>query len=190
MINRIYLDMDGVTHDFAGDLLKLLGKKWSDHKYGDYEGILGDVPSETWQRIVEAGEEFWINMTQLLPVKQLFFDLSAFGEVYFLTSPARIPTSASGKIRCLQKIFGEQFRKYIVTPHKHLLANKHSILIDDYQDNCKKFIDCGGYAYRWDSQWNTPEPMSWKKQFRVVENFISTANNDPDYPIKMLGAKA
>lgn len=144
----IFLDMDGVLCDFAGGVCALFGKPGPSagdpaqalHEY------LGVPKGVMWSRIGEVGARLWENLEPLPWAQDLVAWSRSHGNLYIATSPALHPGSLSGKMVWLQRRFGKQFRDFIVSPHKHLLAAPGRLLIDDTTRQVDAFRASGGAA--------------------------------------------
>lgn len=73
-------------------------------------------------------------------------------------------------------MFGERFRRYILTPNKRLLASQNRILIDDHERHCDEFEKSGGNSILFPRQWNrnyskADEPLQYttKMLFRIID---------------------
>jgi 5'(3')-deoxyribonucleotidase len=64
--------------------------------------------------------------------------------------------SLAGKLTWLQRFTGERnFRDYIFTTHKHLLACECAILVDDRESNILEFEGAGGGVVLFPQPWNS-----------------------------------
>jgi 5'(3')-deoxyribonucleotidase len=153
----IFLDIDEVLVDFVNPAIEAHGldhdkvydlwsmDEWSLHKN------LGMPDSKFWQPIIEAGPEFWENLPEKPWIDEMLYLVSSkvaatYDECYLVSSPNKCVTSYTGKVRWIRKRFGGGFDKFILTPHKHLLAAEDRLLIDDNPYNCERFIKQGGQA--------------------------------------------
>ena len=151
---RIILDLDEVLVDFVGGSLKAHG--WTKEQYreklvkGDW-GCLGQLlcngggAHKFWQPIHALGAAFWENLDEhpwcddlLAIVKETTDDW------YIVSSPSHSCSSYTGKVRWLKNKFGSKFDKFALIPHKHIFANKDTILIDDREESVNRFVDTGG----------------------------------------------
>lgn len=160
----IYLDMDGVCTDFASASILANGRDpkkvfdaWKkENKNAFLPYIVMDIDKdEYWEAIHSAGENFWIGLNEYPWFNELYKSLTDVADVIFLSATTRDGSCLSGKLNWLQKRFGREFQKYIFTAHKHRLANKNSILIDDYEINTSSFIKHGGSAVLFPQIWNS-----------------------------------
>lgn len=98
---------------------------------------------------IDGSQRYWEELP-FLPFGPAIIDhlVKIKAQWLFVTSPTLCPMSLSGKLSWMQKHFGKGFRNFVITPHKHLLANPHTILVDDYGHNTKLFIQHGGTAVK------------------------------------------
>lgn len=159
----IYLDIDGVCTNFIKSSIEANNLDYNttvDTWKRDFPGVFSafkvfNIDNSTfWKNIEKSGEDFWSLMEPYSWFLELYNELSKRGKVYFLTSPSHSPDSLSGKVKWLQKQFNKNFRDYIITPNKELLANNNSVLIDDYPENIKKFNNSGGKGILFPQFWN------------------------------------
>lgn len=160
----VYIDMDGVLADFMSSALGLwgCGKKflqpggWPAGKKGAHQAI-GVESHQFWGKITKAGINFWVEINAC-PWAQGLWDMFDKDrekyQTFILSSPPFAPHALAGKMIWLNEKFGPNFRQYIFTPHKHLLAAKGRLLIDDFEENCQRFEEAGGTAFLWPAPWN------------------------------------
>jgi 5'(3')-deoxyribonucleotidase len=173
----ILLDMDGVCVQFMSAAIYAQGlnppvvlEGWPKARW-DIADVCNIEPSVFWGRIEAASPDFWINLKPYLYFDDMYAQLKAWGNVVFVTSPGWSAKAAQGKIAWLQKRFGVDFRNYIITNQKHLLAQPRSILIDDFDKNCEEFVKAGGYAVLFARPWNTgPDFTSQASYERAMEH--------------------
>ncbi len=170
--------MDGVCTDFVKSCINAHNLNlestllnWKKNYPGEFRAykVLGITNSLFWKKIDEQGEDFWVNLDEYPWFWDLYSTLKSIGEVIFLTTPSSNPCSLSGKLKWLQKRFGSNFKDYILTPHKHLLAGKNSFLIDDYPVNIEKFTAHGGKGILFPQYWNTANDVSDKINYVLTE---------------------
>lgn len=180
-MKTIYLDIDGVCTNFIeaciianGFNSKEVLELWKNEYRGEFRAfkVLGISNKDFWKNIEKKGEEFWSQMEPYPWFLELYEKLNTVGKVHFLSSPSMAPNSLSGKLKWLQKYFGRDFRDYIITPNKELLAHKNAYLIDDYPKNVEKFKVHGGNAILFPQYWNTKEIIDNK-----IEHVISLIKN-------------
>ncbi|WP_417849405.1 5' nucleotidase, NT5C type [Thalassoglobus sp.] len=177
----IYLDMDGVLFDFVAAFGKVLNiPDIKDQLAPGVRNIapqIGMTEDEMWERIGHHGYAFWNEMPEY-PWSRELVDLVErnSSEWYILSSPARNSDSLKGKLEALKLMFGERFRRYILTPNKRLLAGRNRILIDDHERHCEEFENDGGKAILFPRQWNryysnADEPLQHTKEIlaRIID---------------------
>ena len=165
----ICLDMDGVCTDFVGAALRLHGfdpeeffEVWPEESYHIVDlvkQVTGVEMSyaEFWQPINEAGVDFWHGLLEYPHFKALWSLCQELtGSVYFLTSPSWDPASLMGKVRWMQDQFSLDFRDYVITNRKHLLAKPNMVLVDDLPEHADAFRRHGGKAIQF------PRPYCYK----------------------------
>ena len=86
---------------------------------------------------------------------ELYNGLSRIAPVKFCSSPSRDPHSIVGKMIRLFEWKGYNFRDYVITPQKHLLAGNGNVLVDDLDQNVNKFRTAGGKAVLFPSVGNS-----------------------------------
>lgn len=155
MIQRIYLDMDGVIADFTSAILARFGiydyhpRKW------DFYEDLGIKKRQFFAAC--ASHEFWVNIPETPWAMRLYNALSRYAPVTIATHPTHSPESLSGKVEWLQERFGNEFGDYMLCGggSKHLLAAPSALLIDDNEEYCEAFQDRGGAAILFPATYNS-----------------------------------
>jgi hypothetical protein len=169
------IDLDGVLYDFVGGVLKLKHINradfldfWDEHHAGTYDiakvisKYLTDhedfTETQMWELIDDSASDFWLDL-YTYPGADHFYDMvvDLFGEdnVYFCSTPNN-GASAMGKLNALRRDFGPRAaRRFILTPHKHLLANAHTVLIDDSDEHIAHFKKHGGHTVLYPRVWNS-----------------------------------
>ena len=149
----IYLDMDEVLVDFVGGACAAHG--WTREQFEKVRtpGVwsmpefMGLSLDEFWEPIHAAGENFWFDLNPTPWCKEVIELAEEYSkEWHIVTAPSRCETSYTGKVRWLKSYFGPQFNNFVITPHKHILAQEHTWLIDDREKNVESFCEDGGNA--------------------------------------------
>lgn len=167
-INLIFLDMDEVLVDFVGGACRLFGidyrkienrSEWDIVPYLSRElqklGGEGLTDNGFWDRIDEAGEDFWLGLEEL----PWFGDVlelcgQSVDRVIIVTTPSVHVSSYAGKVKWLQRRFGRDFREFRLFWNKELLAKSDRLLIDDNPDNCLEFKRAGGESVVFPTYYN------------------------------------
>lgn len=159
------LDMDGVCVDFITPALNAVGRPDLIDNWKDNQGNLGELTGlsygDIWEKIDGLEESFWRDMKEYPWFWDMYNHLSSLGEVVFCTSPSWDENCPKGKLLWLHDRFGRDFRNYVFTNYKYLLASRRSILIDDTEAQCNSFIKGGldnfgekGRAILFPQPWN------------------------------------
>jgi 5'(3')-deoxyribonucleotidase len=151
----VYLDMDEVLCNFI--------KKACEVHEVNYDKVLQDrietmewsmVPSvrkqkgsndfsdtEFWRLIKNQGISFWKNLEPLPWANSLVSLLDQYQINWYLVSaPADYPECYVGKLQWIQNFFGYNFKNYILTSHKELLARPGTLLVDDNHHTLSKYV--------------------------------------------------
>jgi len=166
----IYLDMDGVIGDWDTSAQKL------------FDQPLAEISkSKIWKKIDGEGFKFWADMDLYPWTEEFVQSLRWIDEVVICSTPSLDPRSAAGKLRWLQKLFGRNFRDYVLTPKKHLLAKKRNVLIDDKEKNTDDFSRNGGIGILFPRPWNRMRNRTEDPVAHVIEQLklIYPANRFP-----------
>lgn len=150
---RLFLDLDGVIVDFAQGCIDWYNldcnvkdfTKWSKiFKY--FTGYEKDF----WEGLTD---KFWVELKFTKEAKEIL-ELLKDVKPCILTSPGH--TGAGGKQQWIRKNLPDYFKdgRYLIGPAKHYLATSDSLLIDDSQENCRKFEEAGGYSILIPRPWN------------------------------------
>jgi len=150
----ILLDIDGVLADFVGATLALFGRQEVSVDRWNFHTQLGMTSNEMWNRIDGAGHDFWADMPKLPWADELVEMLIRSGLTTILcTSPSLSDGCNSGKVAWIRKNFPQFHRQFMITPCKHLLRGDF-VLIDDSDDNVKKFRQNSQPAILFPQPWN------------------------------------
>lgn len=152
----IFFDVDGVIADFVGGVLKQHNREdipRKDVRWG-LEAQLGIAPADFWRPL---GFEFWANLPvledgwKLLQQAEWMLGVTNIG---LLTSPCDTPGCIDGKRKWIRQFFPEYERRTFFGSAKHLFAGPTKILVDDNDDNCRKFMEAGGQTLLVPRPWN------------------------------------
>lgn len=180
---KVFIDMDGVLTAFIESAIELVTsvnadvvmRGWPEGEY-DLPAVLGMTPTEFWNRIGEAGEDFWASLKPYPWAMELYNAMADVGERIILTSPSRDPRCASGKMLWLQQFFrsGKLFRDYIfaTSERKYLLAGPKRILLDDSMKNVQQWMRVGGRAVLVPQPWNDAKPVAPDKMVEYLRERV------------------
>lgn len=162
----IYVDLDGVIFNFHKSAFSCFNKEYKEEEYPKgverIEKVLGINTKEFWRVIDHHGVAFWA----FLETYDWWLDLIGGVEEKckalntdwrFLSSPSRNPSCAMGKLESVQRLFGVDFRKYVLAPSsdKQLLCrSERDFLIDDKESNIDEWNAAGGVGILFPQPWN------------------------------------
>jgi 5'(3')-deoxyribonucleotidase len=163
----IFLDMDGVCCDFASAAAAACHHAGEAITQWNMARQFGITDEEFWRAVDAGSEDFWANLRAYPWFPAIHEALKEQGSVYITTTPSQSPRSFAGKTRWLHGYFGRDFRDFIFTPHKHLLAAPGRVLIDDNAEMCKRFEEHGGRAILFPQPWNDAPPESFGPPWKI-----------------------
>lgn len=153
------LDVDGVLADFDTAARRVLGVSDADMDKckGDWHWPLklGMTMDEFWKPIDTY--QFWRYKVRPYRGARAFVKkLRTFGPVMFCTTPSHNPESLHAKVAWLREHIGPaNTMDYIICgTHKHWLARRGTVLIDDKSENCEDFKLHGGGTILVPQPWN------------------------------------
>lgn len=160
---RCFLDLDGVLVDFVRGVQEF-------HKVTlPYESVrwgleaqmgFGDRKNEFWAPL---GYEFWANLPWTQDGKEILDSVRVvFGaNIGILSSPCSTLGCCDGKRDWVRRNLGADLhRTCFLGADKSIFANPHSLLIDDNDDNVRKWREAGGAAILWPRPWN--DARNWE----------------------------
>lgn len=162
MAFTIFVDLDDVLADFKGAALSIHNKSRSDVKSQDWRLELSlNLTAEEFWAPIDNNPGFWENLEPLPWMHDLLTLLESLADnVYILSAPSHCKSSYQGKLDWIHSQIGPDYSKLILTPHKHLLANSNTVLIDDSPYNVSKFREHGGKAIKFPHYWPIPTPSA------------------------------
>ena len=135
----------------------------------DIKKILNVYANSFW-RVIDLDLEFWESLSVTPEAHELMeYVEENFDEVFFLSSPSMSPNCYFGKCQWIIDNFPKYRTKIILTNDKHLLAGKNRLLIDDNDDNCKKFKAAGGKVVLFPRPWNSKHNLSDHALYNVKQ---------------------
>ena len=151
MIDKIFLDMDGVIVNFRGQCEK-------------YECINGNKVN--WEIVHQGGPEFWEEMEWLPEGKELYEWILKLCEqenidLFILTS-VNFTEGKIGKLNWLKnntKIDKHHIIIINLGKEKEYYADQNSILIDDFRKNCEAFANGGGQFVKYETPRQTKDDL-------------------------------
>jgi 5'(3')-deoxyribonucleotidase len=150
---KLFIDLDDVLVDCEQFMAKHFDLNIGDYDQTKWEGIREATGYSTDQFWEHFDYSFWFN----LPLCSCALDL-LWKLVYYrpciITSPA--PHSATAKQDWIQKVLPNYYNygRYIITPSKETVAGPSKVLIDDSDDNVRKWEDNDGLGILFPQPWN------------------------------------
>lgn len=150
-----YLDIDGVLANFVSAAFALHGKSipWKDVDWNFYKK-LGLTEKEFWEPL---GYDFWVNLPLTVEAMEVVDIVTkSFGKdnIVLLTSPCDTKGCVDGKLDWVQRHFPQFRRQMFIGGNKYLIGYRDALLVDDSEENCKKFRRVGD-VYIFPRPWNS-----------------------------------
>lgn len=160
-IKQVHIDMDGVLCDWVGGVCDLLGKHriltlgcWPRGEY-EIESTFDMSTDRLWNLINRQGIDWWSHLDPLPHIVPLIDLVSEFSApISILTSPGVCEYAATGKFRWIKQHLPQYQERLYLCRDKYLMANEDRLLIDDNDDNCRRFREEGGQAILFPQPWN------------------------------------
>jgi 5'(3')-deoxyribonucleotidase len=170
VISQICVDVDGVLADWVKGAVDLFGfdeeELYDNWEIGqDITDAAGISLNELWRGIDAEGADFWANLEPFPWANDLWDLCKSIAPTIVLTSPSKHPLSLAGKIIWLNNQFGAPFRDFLIGSKKEFCARQGSVLIDDNDEKCQKFIANGGRAIVFPQPWNVLRGIEDKFEF-------------------------
>ncbi len=150
--------MDGVLCDFVTAFLARAGKA---DPYPNNPGRwdIFNLVGLTWEEgfALISDQRFWETLSWHDEGTHFVQSCeAAVGQenVYILSSPAKCPGAAAGKMEWLATWLPDYLDRLVLTRHKEKLAAPNRILVDDYAKNVIKFEEAGGLCVQVPRPWN------------------------------------
>ena len=164
---KILLDMDGVLVDFVGGACRA---HRAENPYenaaaaGEYvmAPLFGMTREQFWAPMRE--EQFW---TELEPTPECYEIVDVATEavgaenVCLLTNPCGMPAAAAGKIEWIRRHLPTFAERFLIGPAKQFCAGRHTLLIDDYDENIYHFTGAGGGVILVPRPWNSAHQSTY-----------------------------
>lgn len=134
---KIYLDLDGVLADYSTHFKNVTGVDNSDkHKYQEAKHQL--VGTDFYRKIPKFANTDYI-------IQEV---VNIFGEYSICSCPflEDWDNSKRNKLIWIAENLTIQPKEVILTQYKSYYAHENSILVDDFSENIRLFIQEGGYA--------------------------------------------
>jgi len=160
------LDIDGVLADFVGGVERVYGPAPRNNSWEIHEWY-GMPSGEFWKGI--DTREFWAGLAPLPYWEEMVTVCGNNGTVFLCSAPALSPECQAGKMEWIQRHFGQGYRSYIFAPRKELLAAPGRVLIDDNDENIRRFRDYGGSGIVYPQPWNSAGAALESQKVKTVK---------------------
>ncbi len=175
---QILLDVDGVLANFVQGSIDFHGMnsefKWEDATdWTYYKKSPWSLTSREFFLPLDT-VEFWENLKPYEYAVPFYRFLKTLGaELTICTAvPDGSVNAASGKYRWLKKHLGIDSSDVVITRKKHLLANDHTLLIDDAMHNAIGFRNNGGNVILFPRPWNGATYRNWRDIALSAEEWV------------------
>lgn len=163
---ELFLDIDGVLADFTSACAKAHNKQLpfnspSHRGHYDLAEAWGITASEFWKPLTED-QTFWHNLEKtseadpLLDIIENKLNIKPF----LCSSPSIDPYCYQGKAHWIRSHYPHLLTRTILTNHKHFLAKRNHILVDDSDRNINEFKKAGGIGILFPRLWNSRHALS------------------------------
>lgn len=175
---RILLDIDGVMADFTSAMCSIMDIRQDDELRKRLETsnwVTDFVDAEEFTKRISATKGDWWSNIPLTPwANSLYAKLTAVAPVAFLTAPhTDDPYSAAGKTMWIKKHFNTDL--FLIGKPKYYCAMERSILVDDYCENIRHFVDAGGLGYLWPNSELLKNSCNWEVEVDKTMYFVKGA---------------
>lgn len=151
MIQKIFLDMDGVMADFVQGMCNRHHRlhPWlhnPDLQEQDLQRVWGGMSQEVFWSVTDF--EFWSTLPKAPfadEIVQASIDLVGVENVAILSAPTyHCPGCVPGKFAWLDRLYPQISWHAVFTKAKEFIARPGVLLVDDFKSNLDKFAAAGG----------------------------------------------
>jgi 5'(3')-deoxyribonucleotidase len=181
-VRKIFVDLDDVLNELTIPALQHIGCRIANiHQYKPEWGWdIAFAASELLGQPQQLQETFWGQYTEdfwrILPVSDLCYPLlqrcdKLVGEknVCILTRPTNHGSCLSGKLKWINDHVPTMIHNYLIGCPKHLCASPDALLIDDSEENVRRFRHYGGQAILVPRPWNALHSIKDPNQYVLKE---------------------
>jgi 5'-nucleotidase len=163
MFEKLYCDLDGVLADFLGGASLALGKAFDADCWGKDK-------SERWH-LLNQRPAFWESLPKMRYAKYLWSVLAPHNPWILTACPEEMPQGEQQKKNWCNREFGIPHDRVIVVFDHHKKSEyavdvnadgivTPNLLIDDYRQNCERWVQAGGIAIQHFSAMETIDELS------------------------------
>ena len=154
-MTNIFLDLDGVCSDFEGGFLNFFGKEHDSGSVG-----------EMWKTI-DSKKDFWISLPETKDFRTLWNYIKQYNITILTGCPSKPAFYVAQKAKkewVNQRMGNIPVICCLSRFKQNYMTNKNDILIDDKEENCKRWTNSGGRSIFHTSADNT---ITQLKLFRL-----------------------
>lgn len=171
MIKTVLIDLDDVLNCFTMYALRrLVGPHINHMSYDQYPKECGWNITAAFNKLAGTAytpkvfwamlpKDVWYNVPPGVDFRAILDwakNYVGWENTFIVTSPTLCPHSASGKMQWIQRDLPPVLhRNFAITSQKHLLANANTLLLDDNEENVKRFNAHGGHGVLMPRPWNS-----------------------------------
>jgi hypothetical protein len=154
VVKQLCLDMDGLLTDFQREMLRLHqphGLVYTDVNW-NFWAQMGKTEKEFWQ---VADFNFWSKLPWCPEGESLLTNIERIvgrKNICLLSSPG--VGSMDGKEHWINAHIPEYNRQFMFGREKWRMADQHTLLVDDSDQNCIEFKNSGGHFVLVPRPWN------------------------------------
>jgi len=185
MIERIFIDLDGVVTQFVETCINVMVDPKENLTVKDFmryeiHTTLGMTIDQFWTAIRSHGYRFWAEMPAYKWAGELLRECKRLcPNMAFLSSPGIEPSAAMGKMVWVKKhypgvplILTSPSPEVPTAKLKAMFAQPGSLLIDDSLSNCDAWQACGGQTILWPAPWNARSAHTGWDNWIVVRKHL------------------
>jgi hypothetical protein len=201
MIQRIFLDLDDTCNTLAMHVLYCAGCKVDPRDYTQHPAQFGYEVHRAANYLLgrekfASNAQFWRTITRTnwaeCPTSEIFpwvlhkaARLVGRENVCLATRPTDCPECAAGKLDWIHRVMPAwTHHQYAITPCKHLLARPGALLIDDHEDNIRRFENEGGHGALVPRPWNRLRQCD---PFEAIEAQLENLSDSCGFTLSGLG---
>lgn len=159
---KVFCDLDGVLADFVAAVEEQYGITVDSWDF--MSKIPGRTPAQFWDT---CSESFWAGLNWTPDGKdilKILEDRFKPQNICLLSSPCATPGCMEGKKRWIDKNLPDYKRRFLMGPAKDFCAGPNKLLVDDYDENIRRFVLNGGLGITIPRKWNSLGEKAMLKQ--------------------------
>jgi len=180
MINKIFLDMDGVITDFIPAIIDYYDMECKPEDIRTWDGLHDyyvGTKEELWDNLPD---DFWTYNMPWTPWAEELLDMIKLYNPIVLSMPPENGVGATGKIQWIRNNMPDYYKedRWVITRDKTLLAARGNVLIDDAPHNIYSWERAGGYGILVPAPWNLRRGEDVIKRVEKMLYFYRTVGKE------------